>query len=279
MTDSTMPRLIASALATILLLPAGPAAAQQTLSDKICAAARAHLRNLPAQPLFATFLASANFRKGDWTQVSPGQLAAKNVANGNHASALYMAYIRPTHFDAAGALSVRIAIPAEGKVQPTNEVEIYRPAIAPGLNRCEPRGRKTIDRSVRVNQYIDYHARGAANSSLEDFHFAYPVQTRTCFRTDRTQRSRDSHLFEDVRPTQGDSFFGRNFRFITPAYAIGHTYASLRSELHYRPSAQLGVSCVGFKVALTDAPAKVRVHEHGFYTQWLLGRGSLDVQR
>ena len=219
----------------------------------------------PQQPLVA----------GDIRSVSGASVGAAN-----NVSVLYVAYVRPKGFEDAGAVSVRIAVPAGDHGKPTNEVEVYRPAIARGTNRCEPVGRYEIDTTVRLNQYIDYHADGGsrANSTLEDFHFSYPVYPRNCVKTDRGSLRRTFAFGSDVTRTQGDTLAQRYFRFVPPAYGVTHKFARLRSELHYRPAAQLNVACIGFTVPLNRNPATVTVGDYGFGSIWWADR-TLSIQR
>ncbi len=270
--------LVSGALAVALLLPAGQAAARATLSERICAEARKHLQTLPPQAAFSAFLATTDYRQGRWTRVSSQKFSASTIPDSADSQWLYVAYLRQSWTGDAGALSVRIAAPAENGRPRTNQVELLRPAIRRGVNRCEPRGRRTIDRTVRVNQYIDYHRRDAMNSSLEDFHFAYPTTDRSCTRTDRKE-AKESYLFENVERSAGDSFIARNFRFIGPAYGVTHNYGSLRSELHYRAPDRPGLVCAGFRVDLTTIPTEIAVQEHGLYWQWIPHRTNLTVQR
>lgn len=265
-----------AALIAVVIFQPAPAGAQ-TDSDSICAAVRTQLAGtaLPGPSFFAA--ASANSRS--WKQVS-APFRAANLAAAANVDVLYVAYVRPTTFDAAGAVAVRIAVPAGEHGRPTNDVEVYRPAIARGLNRCEPKGRREIDRIVRLNRYIDYHsdAGGGIHSTLEDFHFSYPVYPRNCVRTDAGARRTTFAFGNDVTRTQGDTWAQRNLRFIRPAYAVTHKYARLRSELHYRPAAQLDVTCIGFTIPLKKNPATVSVTDHGFGSIWTIDR-TLTIQR
>jgi hypothetical protein len=261
----------------VLSLHAVPANAQ-TMSDKICAAVQGHLARSAALS-GPTFLAAASLGSRSWQPVS-APVNGASVGAAANVDVLYVAYLRPRPFEEAGAISVRIAVPVGERGRPTNDVEVYRPAIARGLNRCEPRGRHEIDRTVRLNQYIDYHAEagGRANSTLEDFHFSYPLYPRSCIRTDRGLLRRTFAFGSDVTRTQGDTVAQRYFRFTTPAYGVTHKYARLRSELHYRPAAQLSVACIGFTVPLNRNPATVTIGDYGFGSIWSTDR-TLHIQR
>jgi hypothetical protein len=250
----------------------------QSLSDRICTAVQAHLSRATGLegPMF---LATTRLNGATWQQVSARfSSAAFGVAQ--NVDYLYVAYVRPRTFEQAGAISLRIAVPAGERGHRTNRVEIYRPAIAAGTNRCEPRGRYRIDTTVRLNQYIDYHdpAGGRANSALEDFHLSYPVQSRGCTRTDRGLLRSTFAFGSDVTRTQGDTVAGRYLRFVSPAYGVTHAYARLRSELHYRPAAQLNVACIGFTIPLDKNPAAVTVRDHGFGSIWTPDR-TLTIER
>lgn len=225
------------------------------------------------------FLAATSLKSRAWQQVSAPVTGAAFGAARN-VDFLYVAYVRPRAFEQAGAVSLRIAVPAGEHGQRTNMVEIYRPAIARGTNRCEPAGRYAVETTVRVNQYIDYHdpATGGASSALEDFHLAYPVHPRGCVRTDRG-RLRSTFAFgSDVTRTRGDTLAARHLRFIRPAFGVTHPYARLRSELHYRPAAQLNVACIGFTIPLSQKPAAVTVRDHGFGAIWSPDR-TLTIRR
>jgi hypothetical protein len=249
----------------------------QSLPDRICAAARSYLSRSPALT-GATFLATADLNSRSWARVANPIFASSSINAAANVDFLYIAYMRPTAFDEAGAVALRIAVPVSKSGRPTNRVDIHRPAIARDVNRCEPRGRYPVSTNVRLNQYIDYHNvdRGRPNSALEDFHFAYPSISGNCTRTDQGN-ARATYNFEDVTRTQGDTIASR-FGFVGTAYAVTHQYASLRSELHFRPSAQLGAMCVGFTIALNTKPASVVVHDHGFVPNLPISR-YLTIQR
>jgi hypothetical protein len=248
------------------------------MSDRICTAVRAHLARTPAL-VAPTFLAAASLQGGSWQAVS-APVTGASVGAASNVSVLYVAYVRPKPFEEAGAVSVRIVVPAGEHGKPTNEVEVYRPAIPRGTNRCESAGRYAIDTSVRLNQYIDYHAEGGArlNSTLEDFHFSYPVYPTTCVKTDRGSLRRTFAFGSEVTRTQGDTVAQRYLRFIPSAYGVTHKFSRLRSELHYRPAAQLNIACIGFTVPLNRNPATVTVGDYGFGSIWWADR-TLSIQR
>ena len=278
-----MPRvsraIIPAGLAVLSLVSAAALPARaQTMSDRICAAAQAHLAR-SNQLVAPTFLAAASLNSRTWQAIS-APVTGASVGAADNVRVLYVAYIRPRSFEEAGAVAVRIAVPAGEHGKPTNEVEVYRPAIARGTNRCEPVGRYEIDTTVRLNQYIDYHGEsgGRANSTLEDFHFSYPVYPRSCVKTDRGALRRTFAFGSDVTRTQGDTLAQRYLRFVGPAYGVTHKFARLRSELHYRPAAQLNATCIGFTVPLNRNPATVTIGDYGFGSIWWFDR-TLSIQR
>jgi hypothetical protein len=275
-----IPRAIIPAGLTVLsFLSAGALPARaQTISDKICTAAQAHLART-GELVAPTFLAAASLNSRAWQAIS-APVTGASVGAASGVNVLYVAYVRPKAFEDAGAVAVRIAVPAGEYGKPTNEVEVYRPAIARGTNRCEPVGRYEIDTTVRLNQYIDYHADGGgrANSTLEDFHFSYPVYPRNCVKTDRGSLRRTFAFGSEVTRTQGDTLAQRYLRFIGPAYGVTHKFARLRSELHYRPAAQLTAACIGFTVPLNRDPATVTIGDYGFGSIWWTDR-TLNIQR
>ncbi len=270
--------IIPALLSALTLLSVNAPVHAQTMSDRICNAVRGHLAGTAAL-LTPTFLAAASLNSRSWQAISAPVMGA-SVGAADGVSILYVAYVRPKAFEDAGAVSVRIAVPAAENQKPTNEVEIYRPAISPGINRCESAGRYEIDTTVRINQYIDYHAEGGtrANSTLEDFHFSYPVYPRNCVKTDRGALRRTFAFGSDVTRTQGDTLAQRYLRFVGPAYAVTHKFSRLRSELHYRPAAQLNVTCIGFTVPLKKNPATVTIGDYGFGSIWWTDR-TLSIQR
>jgi len=194
-------------------------------------------------------------------------------------SEAYLAYFMSRSYPATGAVSAKISLAIANPADKTNYVDVYRPAIEPGTNSCERRGRATIDRRVRVNQYIDYHDPniGTLNSTLEDFHFRYPRDDNRCARTNDPSAVR-AFQFEGVDRTQGDTFVARTFSITGTAFAIGNSFSTIRSELHYRPNVDTAGTCVGFSVPLGGSPqASVVINEHGFGgfpsgKRWLIAR-------
>lgn len=258
--------LAAGALAAASCPSMAPAQVQ-TPSERICTAARAYLAKESRPIVGSLTLVAPDLGARKWTVVdTAGLTAASNVRR------LYVAYFRAPGFEPAGAISVRTTLRAADNESGTNFVELYRPAIDRGLNRCETRGRGEVNASVRLNAYIDYHDpnRGGGNSSLEDFHFSYPTAANSCKRTDDSS-GRRNFAFPDVTRTQGDTVLGRYVRFVGPAYAVNNRYAKLRSELHYRASAQLNTLCVGFEIGLNArGEASAAITDHGFGSFWAI---------
>jgi hypothetical protein len=59
---------------------------------------------------------------------------------------------------------------------------------------------------------------------------------------------------------------------------VTHKFARLRSELHYRPAAQLSIACIGFTVPMNRSPATITVGDYGFGSIWWSDR-TLSIQR
>src|SRR5947209_17947889 len=182
MTIVNRPRKARLSSAVLLIgssIISGPATAR-SLGDTICSAAAAFLarERIPVQdgmilisgrgsPIWSTPAVES-------TTTLPAQF-----------SEAYLAYFISRSYRATGAVSAKISLQIAKPADKTNYVDVYRPAIERGSNSCEPRGRATIDRRVRVNQYMDYHDPniGTLNSTLEDFHFRYPRDDNRCART------------------------------------------------------------------------------------------------
>lgn len=247
----------------LLAFAVSDSVAAQTTSEEICSKAMANVAQTRTTLPERTILAAANL-SGTWTASRANPFGPAPLGVATDVDRLFVAYLRAAPSERPGAVSIRIALKAGANDRPTNLVELTRTAIPRGINRCEIRGRPAMRRTVRVNQYIDYHNRGGANSSLEDFHFHYPVNTTGCERTDNTF-ARQTFAFEDVTPTRGDTLFARWFPTVATAYAVTHQYSRLRSEMHYRSSLKPGAICVGFEIFLKGRePVSIAVNEHGF---------------
>lgn len=249
----------------------GDAGVAQSFSPEgVCAAAVAFLSARQTSLQDRSLLISSNLSARDWTWAPPSLLfGASEFSVRSDADWVYLAYFLVRDASDAGAISAKISVLTSTEEKPTNYIDLYRPEIKRGTNRCERRGRASIaNRSVRVNQYIDYHDPnvGGVNSDLEDFHFSYPAGDKDCLSTSAVPTLK-AFKFDNVERTEGDTFIARNFSFIGTAYAVGHKFSFLRSELHYRTSADLNGTCIGFAIPLGGAPqASLAIHELGFGT-------------
>jgi len=221
--------------------------AQQN-SSRICASAAASLGQASAITSDGAVLISTDMQV--WHRASSEEFGSNKVDP--NASTVFIAYLIAREQANSGALAVRISRKISNENEKTNSVSIYRPEIAQGENPCESRRRREIDRTVTVNQYIDFHESRGINSDLEAFHFHY-LNNNKCEDT----KSPD-HLpvfkFEDVKRTSGsDGVLARNFSFMVPAFAmpgfaINHKFSMLRAELHYRKSVNRDGTCFSFSV-------------------------------
>src|SRR5262249_54897173 len=148
----------------------------------------------------------------------------------------------------------------EPNANKATSVELYRPAIERGTNRCEPRGKPAVEnRRVEINQYIEYHDRTGSNDDLEDFHFRYPYNSSGCARTDRPREVAVTFQFPKVEPTTGGPGIAA---FISSAYAAHHEFSTLRSELHYYNRSNGTISCVGFRLPLGGVSRRASILLH-----------------
>jgi hypothetical protein len=233
-------------------------------SDAICESAAAYLSRSQIAPQNGSVLvAIGNYWDNGW---APKQYDS-TITVPSTVRQVYLAYLinRP-YSPAAGAISVKISrLEVEGSNDRSNYVDLHRSEIARDTNSCAPRGRRQRDEQVRVNEYIDYHNGSGISSTLEGFHFQYPKEDGVCQRTDNLASRRDFQ-FDGVKPTQGDTFVARNLSLVGTAYAVGHEFSMLRSELHYRSKAvsQTG-TCIGINVPIgRSVKTNVVVTEQGF---------------
>jgi hypothetical protein len=238
-----------------------PISAWSAGDNSICIAASAFLaqNQIPIQDGMVV-MAGMNSPRANWSAAPIGT----RFTLPNEFTAAYLAYFLNRPNAPAGAISARISLEVATAVEKTNYVDVYRRAIDRGSDRCEPRGRATVDRRVRVNEYIDYHDpnAGTLSSTLEDFHFKYPLDETNCARTNDSSNIKSFEL-EDVTRTQGDTLVARNLSFTGTAFAINHHFSTLRSELHYRANGSM--TCVGLFVPLGRSPqASVVINEQGF---------------
>ena len=261
-----------AAIVLALTVTSGQASARP-LGEAVCNAAVAYLQR-ERSPIQDGMVLIAGRGSANW---SVSQIESRTTVPAQFSEA-YVAYFLLRAFPETGAVSAKISIEIAQPSDKTNYVDVYRPAIERGTNSCEPRGRATIDRRVRVNQYIDFHDPniGMLNSTLEDFHFKYPQDSR-CARTNDPSTIR-VFQFEGVQKTQGDTFIARTFSITGTAFAVGHSFSTIRSELHYRPDVGTAGTCVGFSVPLGGSrQASIVINEHGFggfpsNKRWLIGR-------
>ena len=241
-----------------------PASGLASQSDDICASAAAYLSRNPQAAQNGTVLVAIDkYWENGWT---PKQYDSKVTVRPG-VQQVFLAYLinRP-YAPAAGAVTVKISrAEVEGSNERSNYVDIHRSEILRDTNSCEPRGRRQRDQQVRVNEYIDYHNGTGISSKLEDFHFRYPKEDGACQRTDNPE-SRRRFQFDNVERTKDDTFVARNLSFLGTAYAVGHKFSMLKTELHYRSKvvSQTG-SCIGIRVPIERSPqTNVVVTEQGF---------------
>jgi hypothetical protein len=267
---------------TILTCPA----TAQPLSQQICANAQSFFgRNVPSGT--EILLASTyNSAAAKWAPLdfksSPLDRTIQVIYLAYFFSAPYTAFSASGQ-EATGAVSIKIAVVKDEQAAKTSTVELYRPAIPPGSNRCERGGRRAIeDRHVGINEYIDYHARSGSSSDVEDFHFQYPYGGTQCARTDRPQTVSDSFQFEDVKPISNDTVAALLFgRFFGVAYALNaNDFSKLRTELHYYNRTNATVpTCVGFQIPLAHFGKTATVVINDLSSNWLSPRGSWLITR
>ena len=261
---------------SIASLAAGAVAARP-LGNQICSAATAYLvkNQMPIQDGML-LVSDRGLSNATW---SPAAVESRVVLPAQSSEA-YVAYFMSRPFSVTGAVSAKVSLEiVKAQNNKTNYVDVYRPAIDPGTNSCDRRGRASIERRVRVNEYMDYHDPnvGMLSSTLEDFHFKYPRDDGRCARTNDPSTI-NAFQFEGVRRTQGDTFIARTFSIVGTAFAIDHNFSMLRSELHYRANVDSAGTCVGFMVPLGGAPqASFVINEHGFGAfpsskRWFIGR-------
>jgi hypothetical protein len=264
------------------LILAAPAAGESA-SNKICAAATSYLvaKKIPIGA--ETLLASATI-DGAWIP-----LPHSDTAVGAPPSAVYLAYFFYAPYvynarstEAVGAVSIKISVLRGENTPKTTSIALYRSAIARGTNRCEPYGRTEIDeRRVRINEYIDHHAKRGNSSNLESFHFRYPYATSECARTDRPDEVAATFQFPGVNRTSGDTLIARSLgEYFGQAYALNHEFSLLRSELHYYHRADtMTPACVGFLVPLSGSEKNASILIHDLSSNFFSDRGSWLIHR
>jgi hypothetical protein len=266
------------ATGAVLFVSAATPTVAQSISQQVCAATQRYLAQRGTTIGEEALLASVALSNGSpWFQLS--QSNSNDVTRGGN---IYLAYFfnRPDS-GPAGAVSIKISVFQEPNTNKATRIELYRPAIERGANRCEPRGRPAVEnRRVWINEYIDYHSRTGSSSDLEDFHFSYPHDTNSCPRTDRPQEVAQTFQFPDVKPTTGTTLTARLIGpLIGQAYAVQHEFSTLRSELHYYRRANGMASCVGFRVPLNGVSRRASIRVHDLSSNWFSTRGAWLIHR
>jgi hypothetical protein len=255
------------AVSLILLTAWTELAVAQPVSERICNAASLFAARNGIRPTDRMMLWNSTLNGSAWRPAPIPALGVSELRAPKDIDRVYLAYFVVRTGASSGAVSAKISLSGSSNAKPTNQIELYRSAIDGRENRCERRGRRVFEnRYVRVNEYMDYHdlTRGGLNSTLEDFHFSYPVDPTLCLQTNAPQ-ARETYQFDDVKRTSGDTFIARNFSITGTAYAVNHPFSKLRSELHYRSRADEPVACVGFDIPLNgSSQASVVTHDHGF---------------
>jgi hypothetical protein len=192
----------------ILLAASAAAQAQPPASARVCTAAIDYLRrNQIPESDRSVFFSGSLDRRQAWTQSDASPITVGDITVPAGADQVYVAYFLVRSVPDGGALSAKISIAAAANEQPTNYVNLHREAIKRARDHCLSHDLPQMDRSVRVNEYIDYHNpyRGGLSSDLEDFHFRYPVGATGCTATNDLSNL-SSFEFDDVSRTVGDSF-------------------------------------------------------------------------
>jgi hypothetical protein len=275
---------LGSAGALLLIAFAQPTDAQP-LSQLICLSAQSYFGQNP--PAAEVLLASNSISSGaQWVPASSDKSPI-----GQNDPAVYLAYFFSAPYgafsgpgqEAAGAISIKVSVIKEQKAERTSSIELYRPAIPRGANRCEPSGRRAIEvRRLGINEYIDYHARRGNSSNVEDFHFQYPYAKTECARTDRPQAVSDTFQFDAVKPISNDTVAALLFgRFVGVVYALNtNDFSRLRTELHYYNRTNTTTpACVGFQIPLSNLEKTAAIVIHDLSANWYSPRGSWLIHR
>jgi hypothetical protein len=256
--------------------------AAQPLSYRICMAAQEYLARTRTPLGEDMLLWSDSLSKYDvW-----GQLVRDSTNSvGRDVHTVYLAYLfrgEGFRFEPAGAVSIKMSVIQAPGTTKTPVIELYRPAIDRGTNRCERRGRPVFEnQQIRINEYIDYHDRRGSSSTLENFHFRYPFGVNGCAATDQPEVIQ-TFQFPDVSPTSGDTLISRLFGS-GQAYALNHTFSKLRSELHYYQNATAPTPiCVGFSIPLNAVSKNASILIHDIFANsgsWYSARGMWLIKR
>jgi hypothetical protein len=268
-------------LLVFMVLNFVPAFAAQPISRAICEAVQADMAkrggsNGASQD--SLVISRSLAPDSQWTPLS--QVGPNSI--GADVGTVYLAYVFNTHsFEPAGAVSVKMSVFKEATTDKTKSIELYRPAIAKGTNRCESRARRAVENlRVPINEYIDYHSRRGNSSTIEDFHISYPSGAIDCSRTDRPDEVAGTFQFPDVNPTTGDTLVARVIgSYIGQAVALNHDFSSLRSELHYYNRVNTQPSCVGFQIPLVGISKRASIRIHDLSSNWFSDRGTWLINR
>jgi hypothetical protein len=251
---------ISGSLTTAALLAFGSSiGAAQPSSQAICSMAASYFGagGVPASTELLLMSESLSER-AQWTPLAansdtPFSKPTHTVYLAYFFSGPYVVFFNGPGSARAGVLSVKASVSTAVGNPRTSSVELHRPAIPPGADRCEPRGLPRIEeRHVSINEYIDYHKRTGNSSGIEDFHFQYPFGISECAHTDRPQDVAATFQFENVKPTPSTTVVARLFGTGSALAADENTFSHLRSELHYYSSNGTTPMCVGFQVAVNS---------------------------
>lgn len=260
----------------------------QPLSQSICAAAVNYFgaAGVPANTellLMSEALASSS----RWTPLSVGRDAPFSQGT----RAVYLAYFFSAPYvtvygandsQNTGAISIKVAVATDPSNRGTSTIDLHRPAISRGTNRCERRGLPAIEnRHVGINEYIDYHNRNGNSSNIEDFHFQYPYGTAECAYTDRPQEVAATFQFNGVKPIGSNTAVARLFGgyFGTAIAAETSGFSNLRSELHFYSRAGGAPGCIGFLAPVNTVGTAAIIQINDLSWNWYSERGSWSIHR
>jgi len=274
-------------LASAALILTTLASSAQPPSLQICSAAQNYFGsgNVPNGEII--LMAEALSASAKWTPLT--QLGDTPFSHTTHVvylayffSAPYVTYPGAEGSDPAGAISIKVSVATAQRSARTTAVELYRPGIPRGANRCESHGLPAINnRSVDVNEYIDYHDRRGNSSNIEDFHLRYPYGRTKCAYTDRPQAVAGTFQFEGVEHLPSSTIATRLFGS-GDAYAnnSGKPFSRLRSELHYyNRSGATTPTCIGFEVPVNSLGTGATIRIHDLSSNSYLERGPWLIHR
>jgi hypothetical protein len=276
-----------SLLASGALIFSSLVSSAQPPSLEICTAAQNSLRpgDIPNGEVLLMTEALSSHPK--WRVLAPNN----DTPFGQTTHLIYLAYFFSAPYvqfygaegsESAGAISIKVSVMTAQSAARTASIELYRPAIERGANRCESRGLPAINnRSVGINEYMDYHGRRGNSSNIEDFHFRYPYGRTRCAYTDRPQAVADTFRFEGVERVASNTIATRLFgRFLGEAYATnGQSFSRLRTELHYYARSGTTPACVGFEIPVNSLGSGATIKIHDLSSNWYSERGSWLIHR